>query len=1745
MKTIEELTLRYLDDELSDDELARLDELVDTDPEARDAFVALVEQEGLLRGLSGGQVSVDVSEATVRRIREKLSARVEEGVMKTIRESQRPAEDSGPETQPSAEQQTTDEPAEPVAQVEPLSRWIGRRAVYLALAAAVLIVAATSIEPIQATLEPVPEQELHVYGQDKVTPGMPAAYRAYVQNGRTGQALAGVATRCRLVDDQGQAVWEEEARTDNDGMVLIEPTIAESAEEGSYRLEVRVDHDSGPLEVTRDVQVRRSFRLFLSTDKPRYQPGQLIHIRALALFAMDRHPVSDREVTISVRDGRGNKVFNKRLTTSDFGLTSADFQLADQVNMGEFQIEATIGDTTSQRSVTVERYRLPRFRIDLSTTKSYYAPGDTVTGELTARYTYGEPVAGAKVSLVASEFIETFRPFKTVEGTTDDQGRFHFELPLKEHFVGQPLKQGDGLVSFEATVTDRAQHSQDRTLERTVTTTPIRVDVVPESGELVPGVDNTLYVVTSTPDGQPVAATVTVAETGDVVRTDEAGFGELRWRADGPSELHLTVADAGGRETQLTQSLRVDAHGQEALLLRTDRATYRSGDSARLTVLTAASTRRVFIDVVKERQTVLTTAIDVADGHGELTLDLPPELSGTLAITCYRVVSGGEIVSDTKLIQVAEAQDLRVVATLDHDTYHPADTATLSLQVLRGGDPAAAALSLWGVDEAVFALEEARPGLERVYFALQEELLEPRYEIHGHLSPSALAASPDEAASGANAEVVLAAARGIDGPGEASAGSYGERLQEKIRRVESATRSLWALVALSPSILFGYLLLLLLAFGAVRLFKRRVVACDDELEVAAMRRRFRGLVVLWVFAFWVPLLGAAAAAALAGYRYKEEAAIVAGIVLALGSIVGLFLSSRSIRRASLSREFPVLRRLVALLPWAYICWLVAMIALFAASEGVRILSYDTPILVMIAMYLGVALAAGVLSFSGASVLSAMSTLRALWIVASRATAAAAPTLFFASLMFLTSGSALEADMAAPVALAPPQMEAAGAEEIERLVRTRSLDSGGEPLKAPSRIRRHFPETLLWRPEVITDAQGRATVEVPLADSITTWRVGVGAVSADGLLGSTELGIRVFQPFFVDVDLPLALTQNDEVQLNVGVYSYLATEQTVRIELDATDWLEVRGGRSTTVHLGPREITQVAFTVVARRPGEHPVTIRAFGSEMADAVERRVRVAPDGRAVVDTRNGQLEQGATEDLTIPTNAIAGANDLVLKIYPGAFSQVVEGLDGILRMPSGCFEQTSSATYPNVLVLDYLRRTHQANAELEMRAQEYINTGYQRLLSYEVDGGGFEWFGHSPAHTVLTAYGLMEFSDMAEVFEVDHDVIDRTRRWLLDQQSSDGSFRPTEGGIAEGAINAYQGQVLRTTAYVTWALAESGEREPRLDAALRYIETNIGTEDDPYTLAVAANALIAGGRDVDALLRRLDGMKTRDGSLVHWSSESEGATYSRGESLDMETTAIAAYAYLRARYATDTAHAALAWLVANKDSFGTWQSTQATVHAMRALLLGASRTGNVDDEIVISVVVNDEAEERLTVTEETADVVHTVSLGEHVRTGQNRVRLEVTGQGDLAYQLVATHYVPRGEGEGEAVEPLSIEVSYDTTSLAAGDTLTARASITYNREGAAQMTLVDLGIPPGFELQTDAFDELQRAGRIERYTTTGRQVVLYFRELRSGEPVTFEYQMRAQYPLRVQTPRSTAYQYYEPEVRDETEPVELTVR
>jgi hypothetical protein len=151
-----------------------------------------------------------------------------------------------------------------------------------------------------------------------------------------------------------------------------------------------------------------------------------------------------------------------------------------------------------------------------------------------------------------------------------------------------------------------------------------------------------------------------------------------------------------------------------------------------LEVLTSARTGTVYVDLIREGQTVSTQALRVEDGRAETAVDLTQELHGTLEIHAYKILSSGHIVRDTRLALVDAPTDLSLIIAPDRETYLPGDDATVGFEV-QGQDGAgvSAVLGIAVVDESVFALQEQDPGFAKLYFMLEKELMEPKYDIHG------------------------------------------------------------------------------------------------------------------------------------------------------------------------------------------------------------------------------------------------------------------------------------------------------------------------------------------------------------------------------------------------------------------------------------------------------------------------------------------------------------------------------------------------------------------------------------------------------------------------------------------------------------------------------------------------------------------------------------------------------------------------------------------------------------------------------------------------------------------------------------------------------------------------------------------------------------------------------------------------------------------------------------------------------
>ena len=211
---------------------------------------------------------------------------------------------------------------------------------------------------------------------------------------------------------------------------------------GNYPMRYTVDTPIGSTEFTQQVRLEDKASILLTTEKPIYQPGQTIHVRALALDRASHEATAGRKLTLEVEDSRGNKVFKKVTQTDEYGVASAEFGLADEVNLGTWHLRALMDNAaggtanTAEIALNVERYVLPKFKVAVefaskdTHAKRGYRPGDHVTGTVRANYFFGKPVDRAEITVKGSAMDVALAGAGSSQGKTDSDGAYRFDLQL-------------------------------------------------------------------------------------------------------------------------------------------------------------------------------------------------------------------------------------------------------------------------------------------------------------------------------------------------------------------------------------------------------------------------------------------------------------------------------------------------------------------------------------------------------------------------------------------------------------------------------------------------------------------------------------------------------------------------------------------------------------------------------------------------------------------------------------------------------------------------------------------------------------------------------------------------------------------------------------------------------------------------------------------------------------------------------------------------------------------------------------------------------------------------------------------------------------------------------------------------------------------------------------------------------------------------------------------------------------------
>lgn len=680
---------------------------------------------------------------------------------------------------------------------------------------------------------------------------------------------------------------------------------------------------------------------------------------------------------------------------------------------------------------------------------------------------------------------------------------------------------------------------------------------------------------------------------------------------------------------------------------------------------------------------------------------------------------------------------------------------------------------------------------------------------------------------------------------------------------------------------------------------------------------------------------------------------------------------------------------------------------------------------------------------------------------------------------------------------------------------------------PTHSRTDFRSTIYWHPSLQTNNNGTATVSFFNSDEVTTFRAVAEGISANGLAGRGEHTYFTQLPLSMDAKIPPYLMFEDRVDIPLFLKNTTASTVEGKLTVSLPKSIKLVHPLDSFVTLAPHEARSVYIAcLVLPISGKDTLTIEFAGSHYRDVLEQEIEIMPKGFPTqVSFSDKSLQNSFSFHINEPMKGSIKAH---LKAYPDILTDLVSGIESILQEPYGCFEQTSSSTYPNILALQYLKETGTASGEVERRALAYIQNGYKRLIAFETKEYGFEWFGHTPPHEGLTAFGLMEFLEMQQVYSgVSKNMIERTKQWLLSRKDGKGGFKQNKGKYGFAAASREV-----NNAYLVYALSQAGINEINKEYELAYAEAK--QSKDAYRMALVALASFnlnqeARGKEImDKLIAEVN-QKGLDNLQL-----SQSIVSSYGKSLAVETASLFALALLRSKEpAIEHLQKTINYIIGNR-AYGGFGSTQATILSLKALTEYAKFSKQTAESGELVLFHNNSLIRSAHYEKGARGEIVIDGIEKYLQSGKQDFKILFAHTKEpLPYSLNVSwnSYTPNLSTACQ----VDLQTSLSATQTQTGRTVRLSTTLRNKSTDGLPMTVTLIGIPSGLSPQPWQLKELQEKGKVDFYEVRQNYVVFYFRELAPKALHEIHLDLKAEVPGSYQAPASSAYVYYTNERKD----------
>ncbi|MCB8923281.1 MAG: Ig-like domain-containing protein [Ardenticatenaceae bacterium] len=708
------------------------------------------------------------------------------------------------------------------------------------------------------------------------------------------------------------------------------------------------------------------------------------------------------------------------------------------------------------------------------------------------------------------------------------------------------------------------------------------------------------------------------------------------------------------------------------------------------------------------------------------------------------------------------------------------------------------------------------------------------------------------------------------------------------------------------------------------------------------------------------------------------------------------------------------------------------------------------------------------------------------------------------------------------------------------------------------VRRDFPDTAYWRATIETDGNGQAQIEIPLPDTLTTWRLSSKAVTNDTLVGQSSTDIIVSLPLLLRPVTPRFFTVGDVVQIGAIINNNTDSAIEATATLEATGLSGDVAPKTVTVPAHGQ--TLVRWEVSVDDGTAVDLTFRVSGGGFSDATKPSFGVGPDNMIpvyrydaedVVGTSGVLAENGRqVEAILVPPNADLRRGTADVTLSPSLAAALLQTLDYVDNEPyeTACAHAIANNLLPNAVTARAIRDLNLDEAALEAQLDALIPQQIAAITALELPGGGWGWCYSDKREEFLSAYILFTLIQAQNAgYSVPDTVMSNGRNLMHSTLKDPASLNQSY-------------QVNRQIFYL-YVLHRMGE--DNIDLFDQFVSEQRDLIS-PYAKALLADAYALADPASPNLATLLDDLSAEaivSATGTHW--EDAAGPYWYNLDSDVRNTAVIIDVLARVQPDNGLLPGAVRWLMVARQALH-WSTPHETAWSILALTDWMAATGELDARYEYAFVVNLQPEIQGTFTRDTilATQATAVPLSELAPDAVNYFEFRRgDGNGRLYYTLHLDSYllaqsvsaVSRGVTVRRAYYDAACDPQTETcdpiSEIAAGQQV--RVELTIIAPNDLVYAVVRDPIPAGAEaidpnLDTSASGagpSLQNVDQAYRYGYWGwwyfnrtefrDEEVVFFAEFLPAGTYQYTYTLQANIPGDFQVMPATARQEMFPEV------------